>query len=96
MPATPASQQLRTRAAALRTKAQQLDHALLRVVAQRAGQDTWIGPTADRFLADLRSSVNNLDAAVDGLRAATRRLERRADQLEAVAALATIPGGGPR
>ncbi len=96
MSATPASQELRRRASVLRSKAQQLDHALLHVVPHRAGDETWIGPTADRFVSALLISVSDVNCAVDELRVAVRTLERRAENMEAVAASAAIPSGGPR
>ena len=96
MSATPASQELRRRASVLRSKAQQLDLALLHVVSYRAGPETWIGPTADHFVSALLTSVNDVDSAIDEIRVAVRTLERRADQVEAAAAIAAIPSGGPR
>lgn len=95
MSATPASQELRRRANVLRNRAQQLDHALIFNVRHRADANTWTGPIADQFLAELHHSTNQVDLAVDGLRVTARNLERQAEQLEAAAAIAAAPGRGP-
>ena len=95
MSVTLASQELRRRASVLRTKAQQLDHALIFSVRQRADADTWTGPVADQFLADLHHSTNQVDLAVDGLKLLARSLDRQADHLEAAAAMVAVPGRGP-
>ncbi len=95
MSATPASQELRRRARVLRHNAQQLDHALIFSVRQRADSGTWIGPVADHFLAELQHSTNQVDLAVDGLKVVARSLERQADQLEATAAVVAAPAGSP-
>ncbi len=95
MPAPPPDpHRLRDRAAGLRGAARTLDHAALHAVPGRAGVETWIGPTADRFADDLRRATVDLDHAADQLRDAARRLETQAAVLEAAARVTAL--GGPR
>jgi uncharacterized protein YukE len=72
-------QHLRTRAAALRRQAAALDRQPLATVRLRAGDDTWIGPTAVAFGDTLGQAEWALRTASDGLRRAARALERQAD-----------------
>ena len=85
---TPAEQQ-RARARALRQLAAQLAGAGALGLHQRAGDDAWVGPLADRCRDDLFTVRREIQAARDDLVAAARNLERQAAEAEA---LATMPG----
>ncbi|MEO6126222.1 MAG: hypothetical protein ABIR32_21185 [Ilumatobacteraceae bacterium] len=87
-PGTP--QDLRARAARLRSVARRLNSAQVLDVYQRAGPDVWIGPTPHHCLDDLLLIRSVVLGAADDLRSAAHNLELRADQL------AQIPVGIPR
>ncbi|MGB8860316.1 MAG: hypothetical protein WCC60_13705, partial [Ilumatobacteraceae bacterium] len=55
-----------------------------------AGSDTWVGPSPQACLDDLRSRRGRLLQLADELLAESRRFVRIADDLEAKAA--TLPG----
>ena len=69
--------------------AEQLDHTPAADVDRLAGDDTWRGrrPALCRFV--LRINLAQLHAAADDLRWQALLLEQQADQLDALAALAS-------
>jgi hypothetical protein len=79
---TSSAEQLRTRARALRQLAARVSVCTGLTLHQRAGDDTWIGPTASRCRDDLLTVRRELLTAHDELIAAARRLERQATELE--------------
>jgi hypothetical protein len=87
-PPTAEAAALRARAAALRRLASHVEHADLGAVARLAGDDTWIGATAEACRHDVAIAIRRLDGAADELRRAAATLERRADHLLAVAPVA--------
>ncbi|NQY56474.1 MAG: hypothetical protein HRT86_08325 [Ilumatobacteraceae bacterium] len=80
---------LRQRVDDLRRFAEQLDHTPAADVDRLAGDDTWRGrrPALCRFV--LRINLAQLHAAADDLRWQALLLEQQADQLDALAALAS-------
>jgi hypothetical protein len=76
---------LRARATALRRLASRVEHADLPTIVWLAGDDTWIGATAEACRHDVAVAVRRLDGAVDELRRHAVTLERRADHLLATA-----------
>ncbi len=69
---------LRARARALRSLAARLDASVLHDLLAAAGDDTWRGPTADAFVADVRRSAQRCVQAAEELRGAARALEATA------------------
>ncbi|MDO8362548.1 MAG: hypothetical protein Q7V88_06605 [Actinomycetota bacterium] len=86
MPTTPAADRLRQRAAVLRHLATRLQS--LRVLTSHldAGPDTWVGPSPQACLDDLRAHRVALLHHVDSLHAEARRFVRLADEIDAQAA----------
>ncbi|MGD9703492.1 MAG: hypothetical protein AB7Q42_02100 [Acidimicrobiia bacterium] len=82
-------QHLRARAAILRRQAAALDRQPFGPVRLRAGDDTWIGPTAAAFRDALGQAERTLRSAAEGLCRHAVRLEAQAD----VAAAAAPPSG---
>jgi uncharacterized protein YukE len=76
MTITPDPDVLRARARALRSLAARLDSSVIHELRSAAGDDTWRGPTADAFVADVRRAERHCDEASEELRAAARELER--------------------
>jgi hypothetical protein len=76
---------LRLRAQALRAMARQLEQCGLDGVRLRAGHDTWIGPTAVAFLADVDAWRTRLAVAADDLTTKAARLDRFADAADTAA-----------
>ncbi len=72
------SDALRARAAVLRSLAARLDASVIHDLRAAAGDDTWRGPTADAFVADVRRAERICDDAGADLRAAVRALDRAA------------------
>jgi len=66
------------RARALRSLAARIDASVLHDLVAAAGDDTWRGPTADAFVAEVRWAERRCDDASAALRAAARGLERAA------------------
>jgi hypothetical protein len=85
-----AALELRRRATELRRLAAHVDATPLLELDQRAGPDTWIGPRADALRAQLDLDRRRLRAAADDLRSHAQHLERRAEALEAVAAVSVV------
>jgi hypothetical protein len=77
---------LRQRAQALRAMARALDQCGLDGVRLRAGHDTWVGPTALAFAAEVDTWRSRLAKAVDDLNAHAARLERLATAADLAAA----------
>jgi hypothetical protein len=75
---TPDPDVLRARARALRSLAARLDASVIHELRAAAGDDTWRGPTADAFVADVLRAERRCDEAGEELRVAARELERAA------------------
>jgi hypothetical protein len=75
---TPDPDALRARAGALRSLAARVDASVIHELLAVAGDDTWRGPTADAFVADVRRAERQCDDASESLRAAARALEQAA------------------
>jgi hypothetical protein len=69
---------LLARAQALRRLATKLTECSLGGLAERAGPETWLGPTADRCRADIDAHVLAIDGAIADLHARARRLDNEA------------------
>lgn len=91
MPTTSPTE-LRRRALALRQSAQHLDRSGVRLLPSRAGADTWIGPTARRFLDTVEDVTRSLAAAEDDLLSTARWLEHQAVLLESAGQAGAIVG----
>lgn len=76
---------LRARAQWLRSVAAQWSARDIDMLTVRAGSDTWVGPTPQQCLDDLRRISRELSAAHDELVAAAQRLEAEADVIDAAA-----------
>ena len=90
MPVTPTSREsqvLRDRAWQLRALAGRVPTDALDDVLRRAGEDTWIGPTATRCVLQMRTMRTALDTMAGDLRQAAAQLDRQAAHLDALAAL---------
>jgi hypothetical protein len=74
---------LRARAEDLRRFASTLEHARMTNAHAVAGDDTWVGPTAQACADDLRRLARQLLLRCDELRTAARRLDRAADAIAA-------------
>lgn len=85
---------LRDRAAALRRVAATIENSEAVVLYRRAGGDTWIGPTPEHCLNDLHAIRRTLLTAADGLRSEARRIDQRAQQLEAESLSPALWGRG--
>ncbi len=89
MPSDPEAAELRRRAHELRRLARDLESSPLLSLHLWAGVETWSSPRADECRDLLTSDQSRVLGAVDDLLARARWFERRADELDAVAALAT-------
>lgn len=87
MASDPAAVELRRRADALRVLAGRLEATPLLTLHRWAGTDTWTSPRANELRSQLDGDRSRLYAAADELRDQARRLERRADDLDAAAVL---------
>ena len=83
MATTQHATRLRARAEDLRRLARTLENTPLTTAHTVAGDDTWVGPTAQACATDLRRLARQLLLRCDELRAAARRLERAADAIAA-------------
>jgi hypothetical protein len=81
MPSTDDPASLLRQAAALRRLAGALDGSPAHRLPSLAGDDTWFGPTADRFRADALALGRALDDATSALWRAARSLESQAAAL---------------
>lgn len=84
---TDAAAAVRARAAALRRLAALIERADVARLVRLAGDDTWIGATAQACRDDLATSMRRLDRAADDLRREAVVLDHRADVLAATAAM---------
>jgi hypothetical protein len=80
------SQALRRRALTLRTLADSMATSQAIDLRRRAEGDVWLGPTATRCYDDLTELGRQMGRASDDLVVRARTLERRALELETVAA----------
>ena len=74
---------MRSRAFALRWLASEIESVAVADLRCLAGPDTWLGPTADVFVGDVRILAGHLDVASTDLRVSAWRLEEDARYLEA-------------
>ena len=88
MPTDAEAADLRRRARELRALARQLERSPLHSLHLSAGVDTWTSPRADECRDLLTSDQSRLRSAADDLTAQAMWFERRADELEAAAAMA--------
>ena len=79
---TTSAQHLRQRADALRVLARRLDAIELPALVQRCGTDTWVGPSQQHWSDELRRCIGVLERAAAAARAAARRLEHQAEQVQ--------------
>lgn len=86
----PEAQRLRWRCDDLRRLADRIERTPLLALDQHAGPDTWRSPAADESRTELSADQARLLLAADDLRWTAWQFERRADELDAVARLATI------
>ena len=93
MPTDPHADEYRRRAAALRRMAAQLDDTPLLTLHRWAGDDTWTSPRVAACRDQLAGDQAGIRTAADDLRGHAWRFERRAETLEAAAALAALTGG---
>lgn len=83
MPTTPAATRLRQRAVVLDTVAWRLQRVYALDLYGFAGPDTWVGPSPQACLDDLRQRRSAILQQVDGLRTESRRFIRMADEMDA-------------
>lgn len=81
---------LRQRAVVLSTLAWRLQRVHALDLCRFAGPDTWVGPSPQACVDDLRQRRTAILQQVDGLFVESRRFIRIADELDARAA--TVPG----
>ena len=86
MPTTIAATRFRTRAVALRALADRIHRLDVLALHLHAGDDTWVGPSPQRCVAALCHHRITLIAQAEALLSTARRMERRADELDALAA----------
>jgi len=86
MPTAVAANRLRTRAVALRALADRLRRLDVLTLHLHAGTDTWVGPSPQRCADALRAHRLALLRRAELLDATARRMQRRADELESLAA----------
>jgi len=89
MPTDVHAGELSARAATLRRLATRLEAAAPASLSSRAGEQTWIGPTADRCRGDVTAQLAAIRAGAADLRARARALEAQA------AVAAALPMSGP-
>ena len=81
---------MRQRAVVLDTLAWRLQRVHVLDLHQFAGPDTWVGPSPQACVEDLRQRRTAILQQVDALRAESRRFLRAADELDARAV--ALPG----
>ena len=86
MATTPAAQRLRERALALEALAGRLHRLSVLSLHLAAGPSTWVGPSPQACLDDLRASRGRLQQQVEELVQEARRFNRIADDMDAAAA----------
>lgn len=90
MPTSPDTTCLRQRAVVLDTVAWRLQRVYALDLYRFAGPNTWVGPSPQACVDDLRQRRIAILQQVDSLRAESRRFIRIADELDARAA--ALPG----
>lgn len=80
-----AAQRLRRRAVVLRALARRLPELDAPELWRHGGDDTWVGPSASHFVDATRRYAVVLRTQAATLHAEARRLERTADELDAIA-----------
>jgi hypothetical protein len=85
MNATARAAQLRQRARHLRRLAEAIETSPVMRLDRHGDVDTWRGPRPDLCRATLARNQHQLHAAADDLREHAWRLDRQADELDAVA-----------
>ncbi|MET0325862.1 MAG: hypothetical protein ABW122_06310 [Ilumatobacteraceae bacterium] len=88
MPIDPQAAVYRQRAAELRRLADRLDDSPVLTLHQWAGPETWTSPRVEEYRAQLTVDQAQIRDAADDLRREAWRFDRRADELEAAAAVA--------
>lgn len=87
MPIDPEAVEYRRRAAELRRLADRLDDSPVLTLHQWAGPETWTSPRVEQCRDQLTVDQAQIRDAADQLRSEAWRLQRRAEDLEAVAAV---------
>lgn len=90
MATSPAADRFRQRATALASLARAIQRCGAVTVQLDAGPDTWVGPSPQACLDDLRARRGQLLQQADALLTEARRFLRRADELDAAAALPVV------
>lgn len=90
MTTTPAATRLRQRAAELTSLALQLQRLRLVELYRFASADTWVGPSPQACVDDLRQRRSIILQQADDLLVESRRFNRTADEMDARAA--SLPG----
>ncbi len=84
MSTSPAATRLRQRAVVLNTVAWRLQRVYALDLYRFAGPDTWVGPSPQACVDDLRQRRTAILQQVDALLVASRRFIRTADELDAL------------
>ena len=90
MTTSPAATRLRQRAVVLSTLAWRLQRVYALDLYRFAGPETWVGPSPQACVDDLRQRRTAILQHVDALGSESRRLIRTADELDA--RVAALPG----
>jgi len=90
MTTSPAATRLRQRAVVISTLARRLQRVYALDLYRFAGSDTWVGPSPQACVDDLRQRRTALLQQVDELLVESRRFIRIADELDTRSA--TFPG----
>lgn len=90
MSSTPAASRLRQRAIVLASVARQLQRVYALDLYRFAGPDTWVGPSPQACVDDLRQRRTTILQQSDALMGESRRFIRMADEMDARAA--AVPG----
>ncbi len=90
MATSPAADRFRQRATTLTALARSIQRCGALTVHLDAGPDTWVGPSPQACADDLRARRGQLLQQADALLSESRRFLRRADELDAAAALPAV------
>ena len=90
MATSSAADRFRQRATALAALARAIQRCDAVSVHLDAGPDTWVGPSPQACVDDLRAQRSQLLQHADALLADSRRFVRRADELDAAAAVPVV------
>ena len=91
MPTSPTATRLRQRAIVLASLARQLQRVYALDLYRFAGTDTWVGPSPQACVDDLRQRRDAILQQSDALMIESRRLLRSADELDAQATALSVP-----